>query len=38
MTSKPYKAKHGTNHIVDLNNMVREMLRGETLENTAHIS
>ena len=31
-----YSAKEGSPHVVEVINRYREMLRGETLENTAH--
>ena len=36
MINKLYKSKHGTPHIVRVVGKHREMLRGETLECTAH--
>ena len=36
MIGELYKARKGTEHIVRVIGKYREMLRGETLENTAH--
>ena len=36
MTDKLYKARKGTEHIVRVIGKYREMLRAESLENTAH--
>lgn len=35
MTDKLYKARNGTEHIVRVIGKYREMLRGETIDNTA---